>query len=304
MPRHWTDQFSFIKGVVRYRDLAYLALTSDEVAKKKLSQSIVAVWDAGEWKSADGADQDWEVVHASIALKPLEQALFLGEAGQIVCIGSGDVHEEFVGDKVSSPTKRGPMRGIRCVANQVYAVGMNRQVYVRNAAGKWASMDSGARLTSENDDEVVGFEAIDGFNDKELYAVGWNGEIWRFDGKRWSQIDSPVNTVLVDVCCGGDGNVYACGRNGVLVHGRKNAWSVIEHGLGDDFWSLAWFGEELYVSTMDSVYKLKGSKLKSVSFGKDQPETCFQLSEADGVLWSIGAKDVFSFDGKKWVRID
>ena len=34
------------------------------------------------------------------------------------------------------------------------------------------------------------------------------------------------------------------------------------------------------------------------------PKTCYRLSADDGVLWSIGAKDVLAFDGKTWTRIN
>jgi hypothetical protein len=55
---------------------------------------------------------------------------------------------------------------------------------------------------------------------------------------------------------------------------------------------------------MRTVYRLEGDRLKPVGFGKDLPRTCFHLSAADGVMWSIGAKDLMAFDGKSWTRID
>ncbi|MGV8644372.1 hypothetical protein ACV35T_33540, partial [Pseudomonas aeruginosa] len=51
-------------------------------------------------------------------------------------------------------------------------------------------------------------------------------------------------------------------------------------------------------------YTLVGGHLKEVDFGDEQPQRCFHLSAADGVLWSIAAKDIFSFDGQQWTRID
>ncbi|MFH4032213.1 hypothetical protein WAI50_20455, partial [Acinetobacter baumannii] len=60
----------------------------------------------------------------------------------------------------------------------------------------------------------------------------------------------------------------------------------------------------LYVSSATAVYTLVGGHLKEVDFGDEQPQRCFHLSAADGVLWSIAAKDIFSFDGQQWTRID
>ena len=38
-------------------------------------------------------------------------------------------------------------------------------------------------------------------------------------------------------------------------------------------------------------------------FGNDLPGSCYHLSTAKGVMWSIGAKDVLSFDGKTRTRV-
>jgi len=304
MAGHWTDEFSFITGVVRYHDLAYVALTGDDVAKRKVAQSLVAVWDRGEWKGEDGADKNWDTVGAAIAVKPLEQALFLGESGQILCIGSGDVHDEQIGTRGSGPATKGPMRGIRRIGESIYAVGMSRQVYLRDKSAKWIAADKGISPATGSG-EVSGFEAVDGFDEKEVYAVGWDGEIWQYNGKTWSQKDSPTNYVLVDVCCAGDGNVYACGRVGALLRGRGDKWENIVHdSMSDDIWSMAWYNERLYLSTMDAVYTLSDDEFELVDMGKDQAQTCYTLSAADGVLWSIGAKDIMVFDGKQWSRVD
>lgn len=304
MAKHWTDEFSFITGAVRYRDLAYLALIGDEVAERKIAQTVIMAWDAGTWRGGEDTTRKWDTVGATVARKPREQALFLGETGQVVCLGGGDAHDELIDLKNSSPKNRGPMRGIRTIGDSVYAVGMNRQVYRRDSDGLWSCIDKDARPSGDSD-MVVGFEAIDGFNEKEIYAVGWEGEIWRFNGRTWSQKDGPTNIVLTDVCCGGDGIVYACGQVGTLLRGRDDNWEMIPfEDFTENIWSVAWFRDQLYFSTMDGVYVLNGDELQVVGLGDETVETFFRLSTADGVLWSIGAKDVMAFDGKAWTRID
>ncbi|MEE9129611.1 MAG: hypothetical protein V3T84_06295 [Phycisphaerales bacterium] len=67
---------------------------------------------------------------------------------------------------------------------------------------------------------------------------------------------------------------------------------------------IAWHNDSLFISTMREVFNLFDDKLGPVDFGSDRPTSCFALSAADGVLWSIGAKDVISFDGEEWSRID
>ena len=111
--------------------------------------------------------------------------------------------------------------------------------------------------------------------------------------------------MLVDLCCGEDGHVYACGRNGVLVRGRADLWETMElGGFSDDLWSLVWYKGKLYVATMDHVLTLAHGGLKPLSMGNDAARTCYDLVTGAGLMWSIGAKDVMSFDGKKWTRID
>ena len=111
--------------------------------------------------------------------------------------------------------------------------------------------------------------------------------------------------MLVDICCAGDDKVYACGRMGLLLMGRGDHWQQIEtEDFTEDIWSLCWFKDKLYVSTTNGVYTLGKKGLTEVDMGDDAPETCYRLSAEDGLLWSIGAKDVMAYDGKRWTRVD
>ncbi|KAB8198840.1 hypothetical protein FKV24_000050 [Lysobacter maris] len=149
------------------------------------------------------------------------------------------------------------------------------------------------------------FESVDGYSSREIYTVGWEGEIWRFDGSQWQPARSLTDLALHKVVCAPDGTVYAAGSEGVVIAGRGNQWRLVEHGVTEeDIWGLAWFGGALYLSTMQMLYRLDRERLVAVDFGDcDMPSTCHHLSAADGVLWSIGAQDVMQFDGSEWSRI-
>ncbi len=111
--------------------------------------------------------------------------------------------------------------------------------------------------------------------------------------------------MLVDLCCAGDGAVHACGREGLLLKGRQSSWQKVDLGsFAEDIWSLAWFQDRLYLATMENVLALTGAGPKVVRMGKDAPKTCYDLVTGAGMLWSIGAKDIMSFDGKSRTRID
>jgi hypothetical protein len=302
MAGHWTRDFSFVTGAIRRKDLGYLVLSNDQAAERKIALAGFVQWDPTGW--GDGGQVKWRAAGVCVVKRPSEQLCAVGEFGNVLLLGSGDRHEEVIGTLSSSPRDRGPLRGVRLVGDRVYVVGMDRQVYRRDATSGWSELDNGAKPPEEND-ETVGFEAVDGFSETDIYAVGWEGEVWSFDGQQWSQRNSPVNIVLLDVCCAEDGLVYACARNGVLIRGRADALEVVDlKGFKDDIWSLVWFDGRLFLATMDNLYTLGKSGLQTVNLGKDRPKTCYDLVTGAGMLWSVGAKDVVSFDGRRWTRID
>lgn len=312
MAGHWTDVFSFIGGAVRRNTIVYLAMVGDESAKLRVPEAHFTLWHQGKWLDAEG--RDWDLAGLAVSKQPLEQMIAVGVWGDVLCVGSGDVHDEHVTSgqtdpAAKGPKDRGPVRGIRTIGTRVYAVGMDRQAYRREGASHWQSFGPpGWRELGKSPpkaSEVTGFEAVDGFSESDIYAVGYHGEICHYDGKQWQQCPSPTNLVLTDVCCAGDGTVYACGREGLLLKGRNQQWQVIDPpGTPQDLWSLAWFDGRLYLSTFYQLYTLGKNGLDAVNTAPEQAKTFHRLSAADGVLWSIGAKDVLAFDGKSWTRID
>jgi hypothetical protein len=292
--------------------MTYLAMVDDESAELRIPFSHFTLWDGGEWYDAES--RQWNLAGIAVSKQPLKQMIAVSEWGDVLCVGSGDIHDEHVmlgrrSTDPKGPKDRGPLRGVRRVGSRIYAVGMDRQAYRREDAKRWQSFGPpGWReqgLPPPGAADAKGFEAVDGFSESDLYAVGWDGEIWNYDGKNWRQLPSPTNMVLVDVCCGGDGMVYACGREGLLLKGRNQSWQILDAGeMNQDIWSLAWFEGQLYLSTMYQLFTLEGDTLAAVDTGDEDPDTYYRLSAADGVLWSIGAKDVLAFDGKTWTRID
>jgi hypothetical protein len=300
------DDFSFLTGAVRRKDVSYAAAVDDERAERREEHSAPLVWHAGKWLRIDESPVlEWVVAGVAVVWEPIQQGVFVGVMGEVLVAGSGDVHTESIVDGADSPESRGPLRSATNIEGLVHACGTGRQVYRRDAANKWVALDHGIRPAA-GDEEPYSFESIDGFSRNELYAAGVFGEIWKFDGKKWERIASPTNLILSKVCCAGDGKVYIAGQQSALVRGRANAWEIVPiDAFEDQIWGLAWFNDRLYLSTLSNVYRLEpdGSVVR-VNMGKDQPETCYHLSAHDGVLWSIGRKDIMSFDGKRWTRIE
>lgn len=288
-------------GVVRYSDLCYLTTTNDLSISEGYTGSILFTLYRGTWGAGT---VKWLACSGTVCHVPAERSLTLGTDGSVEASGGGVVKEEApIANCGVDPKKRGPLREIRGIAKgRAYAVGTCRQAYVRDGEDQWRCIDQSAQV-GDTPITDTSFESIDGFSEQEIYTVGWEGEIWEYDGSVFTQRNSPTNLALYKVRCAPDGFAYACGQLGTLLRGRHDQWEVIDHeSTREDLWGMEYFDGQLYVSSTHFVYRLEEDKLSPVDFGDDAPRTCYHLSAADGIMWSIGPKDVMEFDGTNWKR--
>lgn len=148
---------------------------------------------------------------------------------------------------------------------------------------------------------VVGFNAIDGASEDDVFAVGYRGEIWRAMAARWQRLESPTNAILHRVRVAQPNLAYAGGQRGVLLRGRGERWEPIVHdATRDDLWGMEWFGGSLYVASESAVFRLADDDTLEV-VGERTLEYCGHLSAADGVMWSFGTKQLaWTVDGSAW----
>ena len=252
-----------------------------------------------------GFDYDWNIASCTVVYKPDERFVAIGPFGRVLVIGGGNVNEEVpINDKGISPKKRGTLRAVRGIGGKAYAVGTMRQVYKRENIDTWHCIDSSAQNYIDIEKTDTCFESIDGFNEKEIYAVGWEGEIGWYNGETWKIIDSSTNTTLTNVRCAANGKCYASGKSGIILEGRYGDWKILKQELTkDNFWGMEWFNNTLYLSTNKALYLLENNNLKEVAFPNQKGSTFNHLSAKDGILWSIGAKDIFEFDGSIWKKL-
>ena len=294
-----SESHDFVHGVPRFADLGYVSCANREAVKERIQHAVLFDWDAGEF--GEITPTPWLIAGLCVARYPMEQLVAVGESGDVIVYGSGDRHQEKMGDDREGPASLGPLRGVRAIDGMAYAVGMRRQVYQRGRGGLWTRLDD---IPAPAAGDVVGFEAIDGFSERDLYAVGWKGEIWRSDGRTWTA-DAPLtNLILTDVCCAGDGQVYACGQQGLILRGKRGKWEVIDTGRYQvDYWSLTFFKGSLYVAGSRILLRLDGNEVVPVMTGEDPAGTFGHLSQIDEVMWSTGAHDLMAFDGTSWTRL-
>ncbi len=293
MAKKVSDGRELVKGVASRKDRIFIISKVKEVLDLGGAHTSVISVQSGKLHAC--VDTEWDSTAIAVARLPAPKLVIVGEDGDVTV---------YLGDRksVDESIKPAPkmIRNAKGIEGYVYACGMRRQVYKRTGEKQWVAMNAPAPKSA---DEAVGFEAIDGYSGDEIYAAGWEGEIWQFDGKKWHDRSTATNLVLTCVCCAPN-KVYVGGQKGTLFRGRADSFDRIDFkdGFDRDIWDLCWYNDRLYVATITGLYTLEGDTLVDVDFGAGGTPMCYSLSTAEGVLWSVGRDDVASFDGKKWQR--
>lgn len=215
------------------------------------------------------------------------------------------------------------IRKVVRVAGKVYAVGSNRRLYRREGVDKWVDLHSeglGAPMPADYLDpalsgswsRVIGFKDLSAFNDKDFYAAGGEGDLWRFDGKAWHQCPLPTNAQLETVCCAGDGKVYVSDLHGNVWTGREEKWTQIAHSelaWGFQPRDAFWFKGRMYFGAQEGLYAINGDK-ELVPLGdleEDVPSSMvtgrIDISPDGNHLLTAGPHGACLFDGEKWTRL-
>jgi hypothetical protein len=297
---------SFLCGSAPFTDMVFFAKELDELAEKGAANSGFLLWDEQQaeendrWMKYDSAVQWRAVGFATVKPEGANRiAVALGSKGQYF-----EVDTQSLKEQVGTIQKgiRG-LRSSRNVGNTIYCAGMGRVALRRVSVGKWIEFGPGTKDSEA--DLVIGFEDLAGFSESDLYAVGWGGEIWWFNGKKWSQIDSPTSGNLNALTCASDGVVYIVGDDGIMLHGRRDKWQVIETGRPENLMDVAAYEGEVYVVTDFKILQLVKKRLVPAKnfVSKDVPATCLHLLEATDGIVSMGPKDLFRLHNVKWERV-
>jgi hypothetical protein len=289
---------TFLSGAARYHDFIFFAKSLDELEEDDTVNSTFLFID-GDKTNRFGDPTGWTALSMAVIKE--------GDRLVVCAIGpNGELWEGMPADGTSTTGDIGigehAWRSIALIDGDIYACGMNRAAAVRTGKLKWKDMSA---PPAKDDKLVIGFESIDGFSAKDLYAVGWQGEIWHRKGTKWRQIDSPVSATLNAVCCAEDGVVYAVGDNGVMLKGRDDTWTEIDTGLEDNLQDVRDFEGKVYVVTDFDIYELADDTLELVDLADDEETgTCLHLLKAADGLVSLGQKDVFKLQaGGQWQRV-
>jgi len=299
MPRTKRHNHTYTGVCIYERNRVYVPAISDKLAEEGMAHTLVFRWRDDSWVH-NPIDNDTSSL--CTVEEPDLKVLNLGIDGEITLFTSAGFATERVDDSDEGPNDLLQLRAIRPIGKRVYAAGLGRHVYRRNGPADWIAIDAGVFVPRARRTDPVGFEAIDGLQESAIYAVGYLGEIWFYDGQRWIQQDSPTNVVLNCVRCRRLDEVYAAGMRGTLLRGVNGAWEVLEQEeTEEDFWGMTLFQDRVYLANYDGIFRVDGDTLTRVEMDLGPKFTTAYLDAKDGVMWSVGQKHLaVTEDGITW----
>jgi photosystem II stability/assembly factor-like uncharacterized protein len=300
------SDIGYITGFINANDSVVVIGASEQLEEKDVAHSFVGVWKDKKWVTWE---QDFYIVTVDAGPAAHARAsVLVGMTGEVFTINDqGKTSVERIATGKNAPNRLRTLHEVRAIGASFYVVGMRRQVFRRNiTGGAWQKIDEGV-FVPDSSRTIAGFLSVDGFGESEIYAVGYSGEIWLYDGKKWRQIDSPTNARLESVRCIDDREVLICGESGLILRGRGDSWSEVpQDETEEDLLSLAWLGDSAYFATEDgTVLTLKSNRIQALNIKtskSDEPTTGVLDSNGKRLL-SIGESDILVFDGKRWQSV-
>jgi hypothetical protein len=291
--------------------LAFAAFPHRPGRPQEASGTRILWFDAGSW--FDGG-----LLHfAAVGIAPLaathQAIVVLGRDGEVA-----EVHTDRAAIH-SLPGVLGPMRGIRSVAGEIFAYGMNRQIFRRQSSGMWERWDMGISQPDHSNlplsarirlgiDNMGGINAVDADASGRLCAVGFRGEIFEREMNLWQAVDSPTNVILQDICADSEQGFYACGSSGTILHSPvPHVWKLVQHDAPPSagFTSLSAFGSKLYLADGHCLRVLVGDTCEVQSMGvagEYQPSS--RLFATQDALLSVAGREIYrTRDGRAWETI-
>jgi photosystem II stability/assembly factor-like uncharacterized protein len=230
------------------------------------------------------------------------EVIALGIEGELLIGMPGEFSEAELQKEAAVPFAIGPMRDIRFVGDDVFAAGMSRQVF-RRTSGVWNLISTD--IHSEKG-SLAGFNSIHGVSPSAVYAVGFEGEIWFYNGEAWKQLSSPTSVVLNRVVAAPNGFAIICGAAGLVLQANSDQAVTVKNDVTqDNLYGLTIFKGKVFVSSLTALFELTPDGLQAVDvaldFGSEGPLTFGHLEANEKTMWSVGANHLLrTDDGVTW----
>ncbi len=296
--------FSFMHGSIQDAQVLRVAAQIDEITDTGADETEVMMYSLSTRKWLSRTVEFRVIALTTLPGKP-PTLVAMGMGGDVMAGNAQGAWEEHVDDTDDGPRRRGDIRTVTTVGQEVYAAGMGRQLYRREGKGRWVRADEGL-VQPRGTLQVSGLNAIDGTGNGDLVGVGFLGEIWERRQGAWSPMDSPTNLILHDVKILGPRLTVACGQEGTLLAYQDTAWEPLEQQATEaDIWSLDRFGDQVFFGAEDGLYVTRGGgPLEKVDVGEHSDDPFRRVHCHAGLILAVGTKVVLiSKDGRKWQDI-
>jgi len=182
--------------------------------------------------------------------------------------------------------------------------------------GKWLALAlaAGACGTDPGDDwvQVQGVPEVFSVNDvwsfapDDVWAVGSQGTVLRFDGAAWSTEQAPVTSDLTGIWGFTPSDIWACGGTSIL-HYDGATWSIVEdvekHGLDGltSIWASS--ANDVWVAGDDAIF-VHWNGTTSTRMTGPSPFNHHVFGTGPKDVWALGTFDLSHYDGTEWTAID
>ncbi len=140
-----------------------------------------------------------------------------------------------------------------------------------------------------------------------VFAVGYNGTILRYNGSTWNTMNSGTSMGLNGIWGSSATNVFAVGWSGTILHWDGTSWTVMNSGTQRDL-SAVWG------NSANSVFAVGGMQTILYWNGTNWTKmTTPELESSFNAVWGtaynnvyvVGSDgDIYHFDGTVWTAMD
>ncbi|MHA7059281.1 hypothetical protein ACWGOQ_0018790 [Aquimarina sp. M1] len=241
------------------------------------------------------------------------ETLAVDMAGNIYSQSNGKEHSENKHPTSLNDTDlTAVVVNLKIIGKSIYSVGIPRKLYLRKGINQWEdlakALDTPVEFKQGKSSLEYGWNDVAGFSEEDIYLVGGQGDVWYYDGKRFTQLDFPSNELLENVCCADDGYVYIGGNLGRLWRGKGTAWKLLSSQEFVTPWKdIVWFANRLWLGSDYGLWEYSDNELKRATVPSQVKNRSGSLSinAEKNLLLTAGQNGASMFDGVKWeVLID
>lgn len=271
------------------------------------------------WGAHDVYWQAVAVTYFGPTSEAFDDFVALSNEGHVHYVGDHEpINEKIPGAGLRSPDSEGwgYMSCLRQIGQHLYAAGGAGQVYKRLGPNQWVHMDAGL-LQARDVNERLLPRAIAGPHEDAIYLVGsisasghppfvcfWNGQAWQH--LTLPDVAERITHIHVE----SEQRIWLCGANGTLLLGNardgfKSLSTVDDNQL---FLSLCLYRGRIVLASnlglfyYDPAQPQQGIRKLATTLQPDVQDANI-VEAVEGVLWSIGPKDIVRHTEKGWERI-